>query len=337
VPATAPRILVVRFSSIGDLILTTPLLRALRGRHPAARIAVVVRDDMADVLRHNPRINDLITWRKGSSLLALARQLRAEQWTHRLDLHGSLRSHLLRRLVGGEWGSYDKHRARRRQLIRSGGRRGGFLGPVAERYFEAARGLDVVPDGKPAEVFTSAVEEGAVAEFLATHQLGRARGLVAVSPGAAHFTKRWPVEHWTALVGQLVERSDVVVLGGPGDREIAATIAAAGGRRAVSAAGEFTLAGTAALLKRVRVVAVGDTGVLHLATAVGTPVIGIYGPTVEQFGFFPYHAAAAVLQLDLPCRPCTAHGGAACPLGHHRCLRDISPGEVAAAMAIPPR
>ena len=66
-------------------------------------------------------------------------------------------------------------------------------------------------------------------------------------------------------------------------------------------------------------------------------MIGLYGPTVEQFGFFPYHAAAAVLQRDLPCRPCTAHGGAACPLGHHRCLRDILPDEVAAAMAIPPR
>lgn len=336
-PATAPNILVVRFSSIGDLILTTPLLRALRGRHPAARITVVVREEMADILRHNPRITDLISWRKGTSLLALARQLRTQEWTHRLDLHGSLRSILLRRLVGGEWGSYAKHRSRRRQLIRSGGKRGGFLGAVADRYFEAAKGLDVVPDGGPAEVFTSAVEERAVAEFIARHQLGQARGLMAVSPGAAHFTKRWPVEHWITLVGLLVERSDVIVLGGPSDREVAATIAAAGGERAVSAAGEFTLAGTAALLKRVRVVAAGDTGVLHLATAVGTPVVGLYGPTVEQFGFFPYHARAAVLELDLPCRPCSAHGGATCPLGHHRCLRDILPAQVAAAMTTPPR
>ena len=336
-PSASPSILVVRFSSIGDLILTTPLLRALRGRHPSARISVVVREDMADVLRHNPRISDLITWRRGSSLLDLARQLRAQEWTHRLDLHGSLRTFLLRQLVGGEWGSYAKHRGRRRQLIRSGGQRGGFLGAVADRYFEAAKGLDVVPDGGPAEVFTSTVEESAAAAFLAAHHLGQSRGLVAVSPGAAHFTKRWPTEYWIALVKELAERNDVVVLGGPGDRDVAAAMAAAGGDRAASAAGEFSIAGTAALLKRVRVVAVGDTGVLHLATAVGTPVVGLYGPTVEQFGFFPYHARAAVLQRDLPCRPCTAHGGPKCPLGHHHCLREIRPEEVAAAMATPPR
>lgn len=336
-PSASPSILVVRFSSIGDLILTTPLLRALRGRHPSARITVVVREDMADVLRHNPRISELITWRRGSSLLDLARQLRAQEWTHRLDLHGSLRTFLLRQLVGGEWGSYAKHRGRRRQLIRSGGQRGGFLGSVAERYFEAAKGLGVVPDGGPAEVFTSTVEESAAAAFLASHHLGQSRGLLAVSPSAAHFTKRWPTEYWIALVKELAERNDVVVLGGPGDRDVATAIAAAGGDRAASAAGEFSIAGTAALLKRVRVVAVGDTGVLHLATAVGTPVVGLYGPTVEQFGFFPYHARSGVLQRDLPCRPCTAHGGPTCPLGHHHCLREILPGEVAAAMATPPR
>jgi heptosyltransferase-2 len=337
VPTTAPSILVVRFSSIGDLILTTPLLRALRSRYPAARIGFVVREDMADVLRHNPRINELITWRHGSSLLQLARRLRQEPWTHRLDLHGSLRSRLLRHLVGGEWHGYDKHRWRRRALIRSGGRKGGFLGPVAERYFEAAAGLDVVPDGGPAEVFTSSADERAAADFLTETGLGRSRGLVAIAPGAAHFTKRWPVEYWTSLTARLVERSDVVVLGGPGDRDVAAAIAAAGGPSAASAAGRFSLSGTAALLKRARVVAAGDTGVLHLATAVGTPVVGLYGPTVEQFGFFPYRARATVLQRDLPCRPCTAHGGPACPLGHHRCMRDITPDEVAAAMATPPR
>ncbi len=334
---SAPSILVVRFSAIGDLILTTPLLRALRSRHPAARITFVVREDMADVLRHNPRITELVTWRHGSSLVDLARTLRQESWTHRLDLHGSLRSLLLRRLVGGSWGSYPKYRARRRQLIRSGGTKGGFLGPVAERYFEAAEGLDVTPDGGPAEVFTSNVEEAAADTFLAKHQLGQSRGLVAVSPGAAHFTKRWPAEYWSALVRRLVTTRDVVVLGGPNDREAATAIAEAGGARAASAAGEFSLLGTAALLKRVNVLAAGDTGVLHLATAVGTPVVGLYGPTVEQFGFFPYHARAAVLQRELSCRPCTAHGGPTCPLGHHRCLREILPEAVAAAMATPPR
>jgi len=328
-----PRVLLVRFSSIGDLLLTTPLLRAIRARHPRAHLAFVVREDMADTLRHNPRIDELITWRRGSSLAALARRLRAEPWTHRLDLHGSLRSRLLRQLVPGRWTGYPKYRARRRLLIATHGRRGGNLGPVAERYFAAARDLEVRPDGAGLEFFTAPEADGRAADFLARHHLGGSRPLVALAPGAAHFTKRWPARHWMALAQQLVTDHDIVVLGGAAERELARAIAGAARDRASSAAGEFTLEGTAALLKRASRLIAGDTGVLHLATAVGTPVVGLYGPTVEAFGFFPYRARAIALQHDLSCRPCSSQGGPACPLGHHNCLVKLLPREVIAAIA----
>ncbi|MES1259512.1 MAG: hypothetical protein ABUL71_02875, partial [Gemmatimonadota bacterium] len=140
-----PNILIVRFSSIGDLLLTTPLLRAIKTRHPESRITFVVRDDMAETLRHNPRIDELVRWQRGSPLGELARDLRDEPWTHRLDLHRSLRSWRLRWMIGGRWTTYPKHRIRRKLLIMSHGKRGGTLGPVAERYFGAASGLDVTP------------------------------------------------------------------------------------------------------------------------------------------------------------------------------------------------
>ena len=325
---SAPNILVVRFSSIGDLILATPLLRAIRARHPQGRITVVVREDMADTLRNNPRIDELVAWRRGSSLLDLARGLRAQRWTHRLDLHDSLRSHLLRRLVGGRWTSYPKHRIRRKLLIATHGTHGGHLGHVAERYFAAARDLDVTPDGGPAEFFTTATADAQAAEFLAQHGLGGDRPLVALAPGAAHFTKRWPRHHWLALAGQLSRTHDIVIVGGAAERDITAEMVAAAGGRAASAAGRYTLDGTAALLKRAGSLIVGDTGVLHLATAVGTPVIGLYGPTIEAFGFFPYAAPAVTLQYALGCRPCSSQGGPACPLGHHNCLGLMMPDEV---------
>jgi heptosyltransferase II len=333
----APQVLLVRFSSIGDLLLTTPLIRAIRTRHPTARITMVVREDMAETVRHNPRLTDLVTWVHGTPLGPLAATLRQTPWTHRLDLHGSLRSHALRRLVGGSWTGYSKHRVRRAMLIQSGTRRGGALGPVAERYFEAAAGLDVQPDGGPAEFFVTSEAQREAEAFLATHQLGVTRTLIALAPGAAHATKRWPVEHWAALARRLRTTCDLVVLGGPGDRELAATIAEAGGETAASAAGRFSLSGTAALLKRSRAMVGGDTGVTHLATAVGTPAVALYGPGVEQFGFFPYQARATVLQRELPCRPCSPHGGPVCPLGHHRCLVEILPEAVAQALSSLPR
>jgi lipopolysaccharide heptosyltransferase II len=328
-----PNILAVRFSSIGDLLLTTPLLRAIRERHPESSITFVVREDMADTLRHNPRITELVTWQRGSSLPDLARTLRRQAWTHRLDLHGSLRSRMLRQLVGGSWSGYPKHRIRRRMLIATHAKFGGPLRHVAERYFAAARGLDVVPDGRPAEFFVTPGARAAAGEFLAGHGFNDQRPLVALAPGAAHFTKRWPVRHWVALAETLATDSNLVVLGGAGDREAANAIIAAGGTAAASAAGAFTLDGTAALLERSRRVVVGDTGLLHLATAVGTPVVGLYGPTVSEFGFFPYHADAVTLQHSLKCRPCSTQGGPVCPLGHHHCLGQLLPGEVLTAMS----
>ncbi|MGH7522777.1 MAG: lipopolysaccharide heptosyltransferase II [Gemmatimonadales bacterium] len=326
------KILIVRFSSIGDLLLTTPLLRSIRERHPDAHISFVVREDMQDTLRHNPRIDELIAWRRGSSLAELARRLRSERWTHRLDLHGSLRSRLLRLMVGGRWTGYQKHRLRRRLLIMTHGRRGGSLGPVVERYFAAARDLDVTPDHRAPEFFTTPDADTEAAAFLAQHNLGRERPLLALAPGAAHFTKRWPAAHWVALAERMREQNDLLVLGADVDVPVADAIVAAAGNRAASAAGRYPLGGTAALLKRAAALVVGDTGVLHLATAVGTPVVGMYGPTVEAFGFFPYAAKAVIVQHALDCRPCSSQGGPVCPLAHHHCLVQMLPDEVATAV-----
>jgi lipopolysaccharide heptosyltransferase II len=328
----APNVLIVRFSSIGDLILTTPLLRAIRRRHPDARITFVVREDLADTLRHNPRITELVTWRRGTPLAPLAHRLRQERWTHRLDLHGSLRSRLLRLMVGGRWWGYPKHRIRRQLLILTHRRLGGALGPVAERYFAAARDLDVTPDGGPAEFFTTPDGEQSAAELLGEHHLGEGRALIAIAPGAAHFTKRWPERHWVQFVRDLGADRDLIVLGGKAEERLGAELASLAAGRAISVAGRFTHDQNAAVLKRSLLLVAGDTGLLHLATAVGTPVVGLYGPTVEEFGFFPYRARAATLQLDLPCRPCSAQGGPVCPLEHHHCLEQLEPPRVLDAL-----
>lgn len=333
-----PNILLVRFSAMGDVLLMTPLIRALRARHPDARITVVTKAGYAPLFRHNPRVNDVIGWEPGSSLADLGRQLKAARFSHRLDLHGSLRSRALRWRVGGRWTSYPKHRAARTLLILTKRNIYRDQRPVAERYFDAARALGVVPDAGSLELFLPRPALEAAERFLAQRSIGVSRQLIAVAPGASRFTKRWPAHHWIALVRRLVEGgNDVVVLGGAAEVEVAAELAEAGGPGASSAAGEFDLCGTAALLKRARALVAGDTGAMHMATAVGTPVAALFGPTVEAFGFFPYHAKTAVLQRELACRPCSAHGGAACPLKHHRCLQDLQPADVLEALRKLPR
>jgi heptosyltransferase-2 len=314
---------------MGDLVLVTPLLRALRRRHPSAHVALVTKREYAPLFAQSPRLDEVIAWDTGASLLALARRLRSGRYTHCLDLHGSLRARALRLLVGGRWVGYPKHRLARTVLIRAKRDLYRDRRPVAERYFDAARDLDVRPDGGPPEVFLHTDAVRAADRFLADYGLGRERTLIALAPGAAHATKRWPERHWHALVRNLVETGkDVVLLGGRADQPLAARLAESGAPRAASAAGLFDLQGTGALLRRARAAVGGDTGVMHLATAVGAPVVVLLGPTVGAFGFLPYQARATIVERNLPCRPCSRMGGDRCPLGHHACLETITADEV---------
>jgi heptosyltransferase-2 len=322
------RVLVVRFSSIGDVLLTTPLVRALRRRHPDADVTFVTKRALAPLVSDNPHLTRVAALEPDEPLRHLARRLTALQPTHGLDLHGSLRSAALRALVRCRWSGYRKRKLARTLLITAKLDRYGDAPPVPERYFEAARGLDVRPDGGPPELHLGTGAQDRVAAWLAGRGLAEAP-LAALAPGAAHATKRWPVRHWVDLATRLgASGYRCVIVGGAGDRGIAAQVPAA-----ASAAGEFSLQETGALLARARVAVSGDTGVMHIATAVGTPVVALFGPTVRQFGFFPYGARATVVQRDLPCRPCSAMGTARCPLGHHRCLADIPADEVQAAVA----
>lgn len=326
-----PAILLVRFSSLGDVLLTTPLIRALRARHPDATLTALTKAAWAPLLSANPHLDQVVTIAPGDTLGGLARALRRGGFSHRLDLHGSVRSRMLRLLVPGAWQGYDARRRERRALIHA--RRDHYHPrvPVPERYFEAARELDVRPDGGPAELFTSPGAEARAEEWLATAGLDETAPLVALAPGAAHPTKRWPLTHWRALARALVERGmQVALVGHGGDRAAAAEVLASLDHGAASAAGQLDLQASGALLRRARVVVSNDSGPMHLAAAVGTPVVALFGPTVEQFGFFPYRARASVVERDLPCRPCSSKGGPRCPLGHHRCMTELLPEVVMA-------
>jgi lipopolysaccharide heptosyltransferase II len=331
--STSPNVLAVRFSSIGDILLATPLLRAIRESHPGSRVTVLTKREYVALLSHNPHVHRVLGLAPGASLFNLAAELRGDRYTHLLDLHDSLRSRALRLLVPGPWRSYPKHRLARALLIRAKRNRYRDRRPVAERYFSAAHDLGVEPDGRPPELFLGREAGEQVSAWLGSVGLETDTRIVAMAPGAAHATKRWPLEHWRSLIDRNVEHGfAVVIVGGPADVALGTALAGSSKGRVFSAAGTFGLQATAALLQRSRALVSGDTGVMHMATAVGTPVLGIFGPTVEAFGFFPYAASATILELPLACRPCTAQGGARCPLGHHRCMVDIDPGTVYQAL-----
>jgi lipopolysaccharide heptosyltransferase II len=331
----SPDILAVRFSAIGDILLTTPLRRAIRVRHPGARIAVLTKRQYAPLLSDNPNINEVFGITENDSIRRVAEQIRSVHYSHILDLHGNLRTFALRLLAPGPWTSYSKRNIpRRAQILTKRSLFSGKAPPVAERYFEAAATLDVWPDDGPPEFFLAEGVEDEVEARLQKVGLGTASTLVAIAPGAAHATKRWPPLSWIDLARDLRRTgTEVVVVGGPDDAKLAQWIANDVGPGAASLAGVLNLQETGAVIKRSAALISGDTGVMHMATGLGTPVVALFGPTVREFGFFPYKSKRAeVVELPLRCRPCSAHGSSRCPLGHHRCMKEISPASVLDAL-----
>jgi lipopolysaccharide heptosyltransferase II len=313
-------VLVVRFGALGDVVLTTPLYRAIRRTHPTAAITVVTKARWAPVLAHNPSVTRVECLEEGEPLTRLAARLRSTRWDYRLDLHGSVRSRALRVLVGGRWRGWPRDRWRRALLVWTGVDRFRPRIALAERYFVAARDLGLEPDGGPADVFWSDADDAR------RKALAPRSPYAAIVPGAAHATKRWPANHWVDLARQLRARGlAVVALGAEHERGLVSS-------EDVTDLCGVGLGVTAALLHGAVVAVAGDTGLLHVATAVGTPVVALFGPTSPAFGYAPYRARARIVERPLPCRPCSVYGGPLCPMRHHRCMIDLAPDEVAHAV-----
>lgn len=337
-PASAPQAsLVVQTSFLGDVVLTTPLLAALARRGP---VDVVVRPDAAALLRGHPDVRQLIVYDKRGAdrgvrgLLRVAGAIRAlpgpdgvDGWRARDRVaymaQGSPRSAALAWAGGcGERIGFDSSRQARALYTRVV-----HFDPSrhhAARLWSLAAATGDAGAAVPApRLQPGAAEVAAVDAALQGLGALAAGGFVAVAPGSAWATKRWP--GYPALAAALAASHPVVVVGGAGDRELAAAIVAAcPPGRALDVTGRLSLLASAELLRRAALLVTNDSAPQHLASAVGTPALTIFGPTVPEFGFGPLAPGSRTAGVpDLACRPCDPHGPARCPLGHWRCMREL--------------
>ncbi len=332
------RAIVVRFSSLGDVVLTLPVTRSLKGAFPAAEIVFLTKAAYRPLLEGQPGIDRVVTLEEaGSGLQALRRYCCGlGRFDLALDLHRTLRSRsCLGALNAGRRFSYRKD-ALLRRLWAAGWMRARMEGPqphVTDRYLEPLRRFGIAP-GDPVPALTVLPGQLSTARDLLVAAGVRDPDRVAVVvPGGRWPNKRWSPASFAAVAAGLreAEALEPVLAGDTSDREAGEAVRALIPGGAPLLAGRTGLPELAALLKIARVVIANDSGPAHLAAAVRSPVVALFGPTHEAFGFAPRGERVRVISRALACRPCTLHGGRRCPQQRRACLDDIAPEEVLAA------
>ena len=329
--------LVVRLSALGDVALTTGVLERWH-RERNWRFTFLTLEQWAPVLKHHPAIDHVIGVRRedlsAAGLLRLCRKLSREmKGSGLLDLHGTLRSRVLGALWKGKVLQYPKFSMERRAFLRSKGKL--FREKLLEFNVPQRYALAVEPVAPPRSellpVIHLAGEEKNSAMHRVAPMIAGSGKTVALHPYSTHLNKAWKPEYWSSLAETLVAAGHNVLIMGRGDSM--ASVMPSGVHDLTNAT---SLRETCALLGQCDMLVTGDSGPMHLAGGVGTPVIALFGPTHAVWGFYPEGPDDIILEADEPCRPCSLHGSKPCPHGQ-ACMASITPQRVVEAVNRMPR
>ena len=322
-------------SFIGDSVLTTPLIKKTKKLFPDTKIVVITRPQTEDIFKPLPEVSEVILndkrgWNKIAGVWKTARAIKKSGIDILLVPHRSFRSALIAWLSGVKvrigftssegWFFYTKT-VPFNWMIHDAERNLSLLQGIAKEQFGGE---------KLSMSFTPSAEEN-VARLLKDFNL-EGKKLVGIHAGSAWPTKCWPMEYFVELISKLQTELGVQVVlvgGGKQDTALGEKICQLAKGHAASLCGKTSLADLMALMKHLSLFITNDSGPMHIATAFDVPTLAIFGPTTRELGFFPYGQGHRVMEVkDLECRPCALHGGKKCPLGHFKCMKDITPGEV---------
>ena len=311
----AKKILIVRLSSLGDVLLTTPVVRSLKKNYPQLLIDFLIKKNFADAVRFNPNINSTIIY---DDSLKLLEQLKDNSYDLIIDLHNNFRSKKIVRQLGLPAYKFVKPNFEKFILVHFKINLLKDIKPITQRYANVISNLEL--DGDGLELFIPDSVKSELEEF---------NNVIGICPGAVHFTKRWPIEFYAEFGRRLAEDGyKVAILGGKSDRDICSDMQMMI-PNSIDLSNNNDLFQTAAHMKNCKAVVCNDSGLMHTAAAMGIPVISIFGSTVKEFGFAPYGVQSLVIENhDLNCRPCTHIGKSKCTKRHFKCMNEITPNLV---------
>ncbi|MGC9364557.1 MAG: glycosyltransferase family 9 protein [Fidelibacterota bacterium] len=333
---TPSQILLIRLSSIGDILLTLPTIQELKRSYPDTAIDFVIAREYQDVLtpvRH--LLRNIIAYDKsktGSENRRIRRIIREQQYPLIIDLQNNLRTLQLTLLQKGSVRRFAKHHLRRFCFVKW--RWNVFhYPPVWRRYLSI---IPLNPGGAVFRITDPRHDPGVIARLKADiPALAEQRRSILIYPGARHFTKRWLPEYYQKLITLILGETDYAVILGGSRAEAADNqrLAAIAPHQITDTSGKYTLSENFTLVSLCHLTISNDSAPMHIAALLGKPQIAIFGSTVRQFGFYPENPRAEIMEDNsVTCRPCSHIGHEKCPQQHFRCMRNITPEQIYAKL-----
>jgi heptosyltransferase-2 len=338
----------MRFSSLGDIVLTTPVLSKLRKAFPQAQIDMVVKKEFSDCISENPNINNLIKFDSKLGFQGLRdfiAWLKMEKYDLFVDIHRSLRSRVILFFVRGKKIKYSKDTFRRLVLLKLRLNLYRQYPRKIEDYLKPLKKIRIDSSMEPTQLFFSEEilkKAKKIAAHLNKKNQNKNKGIdnsrpkrqrkiiIGLAPGAAHFLKKWPLGKYKELIYLLSEKLNCKfwIFGGPNDFECEHLDSLP--LDVINLQGHLTLKETAALISQCAILIGNDSGLSHIAEAVNVDAMTFFGPTSRYFGYFPYRETSHVFEKELSCRPCSKNGKGKCKnRSLKKCLEDISSNTVA--------
>lgn len=318
------KILIIRLSSIGDIVLTTPVPRCIKSALPNAQVHFATRKSNAGILIHNPHVDQVHIL--GDSFSAFMAELKAEDFDYIVDLHNSILSRRIRHALRKPYSGFRKLNIRKFLLVSFKIQMRGAH--IVQRYIETAKKIGVQDDGKGLEYPIHPSEEVDLKTLPEAFQ----SGYVGLSVGAQHATKCLPLPKMIELCGLI--QAPIVLLGGPEDKETASEVLRALPQATLwNACGNYTLNQSVSLVRQAKLMIAHDTGLMHIAAALHKNVLSVWGNTVPELGMTPYKAGSESKIFEvkqLSCRPCSKIGSARCPKKHFGCMQQQNCHAIAA-------
>ena len=312
------KILIIRLSSLGDILLTTPLIRTIKKKYPQIMIDFLLKEEYSDLLKKNPHINQILLYSKEINNQISKPLSNSSKYDLIIDLQNNIRSRKLTLKLKVRTVRFKKYSFRKFLLVKTKINLMKNLPTVPIRYADTV-GLEL--DNGGLEI---------ISDKQASKNLSGLKNLVGICPGAKHFTKRYPVEYHKQLCKLLLENDfNVVLFGGKIDKNICAEIADEI-PNVINLQNEDDILQTVSDMKLCDIIICNDSGLMHVASSLNKKLITIFGSTVKEFGFMPYNCKNSIIieNQNLTCRPCSHIGRSSCPKSHFKCMRDIRPEDV---------